>query len=458
MSTSLEATIRTHLQANDAAQETIDWAEIVSRLETELSPAPVPRRSKRFGVWVAVTAAVLTILLIGLIPLLIESDNPSPADTVVPTTVAEPVPVPDVDVSGLVWTVATVEGVFRGAMVDVVFGDDGFVAVGSHSSGDGRRGAVWYSVGGDHWSRVDADQLFPVGSRIEAVGYGGGDYVAVGRSGVYAAAWWSDDGRSWARITDFPYGSAESASANGRVVASGVAWIDGRWVAVGAHSGQPPGVIWTSDDGVTWSLLDQVTTFGSAAFRGVAAGSDRFVAVATADPVVDALAWWSDDGLAWNRSVMPSGYPQSTEAGITDSLLTVEFTGAEFVAFGDLFEAGNQQVSWHSADGITWVQRNHDEVDIASLASAGAGLVLSGTDPDTNTAKIWWSTDGISMTEYPELRGLFSHQFQYPGSVAYGEGVFVFVGFEQDEDQVTTAVAAFGRQPTTTSTHSGDTG
>ena len=91
MSTPVETTIRTHLQANDAVQETIDWAEIVARLETVPSLVPVPQRSNRRGVWVAVAAAVITILLIGVVPLLTGSDGTPPADTVVPTTVAAPV-------------------------------------------------------------------------------------------------------------------------------------------------------------------------------------------------------------------------------------------------------------------------------------------------------------------------------------------------------------------------------
>ena len=62
MSTPVETVIRTHLQANDVVQETIEWAEIVSRHESAGSSRPPTWRR---GVWVAVAAAVVTLLLVG---------------------------------------------------------------------------------------------------------------------------------------------------------------------------------------------------------------------------------------------------------------------------------------------------------------------------------------------------------------------------------------------------------
>jgi YVTN family beta-propeller protein len=75
MRTPVETAVRNHLQTNDAVQETIEWAEIVSRLERGSSPIVVPRRSSRRGLWVAAAAVVITILLIGVIPLLFNNDD-----------------------------------------------------------------------------------------------------------------------------------------------------------------------------------------------------------------------------------------------------------------------------------------------------------------------------------------------------------------------------------------------
>ncbi len=92
MSKSVETTIRTHLQANDAAQETIEWAEIVARREADIPLVTPPRRSYLTGVWVAVAAAVVTILLFGFIPFLVNTEKTPPANTAVPTSLADSAP------------------------------------------------------------------------------------------------------------------------------------------------------------------------------------------------------------------------------------------------------------------------------------------------------------------------------------------------------------------------------
>ena len=105
MSTNIESTIRRHLEANDSIQETIGWAEIVGRLEAEAPILQVdaeastlqvlaPIRRRRVGGWVAVAAAVTTLVLIGVLPLLSGNDGTPSVGTIVPTpptTVAESV-------------------------------------------------------------------------------------------------------------------------------------------------------------------------------------------------------------------------------------------------------------------------------------------------------------------------------------------------------------------------------
>lgn len=105
MSTDIETTIRRHLQANDSIQETIGWSEIVGRfevatpilrLDAEVSTPQklAPIQTRRIGGWVAVAAAVTTLVLFGMLPLLSGNDGtPSPV-AIVPTpatTVAESV-------------------------------------------------------------------------------------------------------------------------------------------------------------------------------------------------------------------------------------------------------------------------------------------------------------------------------------------------------------------------------
>ena len=89
MTGSVESVVREHLQANDAVQEPIEWSEIVARLELEVPLVdPAAERSRR--VWiVAAVAAVVTVLLVGVVPFLVRSNPAPPTDPVVSTTSAE---------------------------------------------------------------------------------------------------------------------------------------------------------------------------------------------------------------------------------------------------------------------------------------------------------------------------------------------------------------------------------
>ena len=95
MSTRVETAIRTHLEANDAAQEPIEWSEIVTRLDTDTLPVAAPPRRR---VWlVAVAAFAIVILVVGGLGLLFGGGEGS--DPASPTKV-EPVPTPTVDSPG----------------------------------------------------------------------------------------------------------------------------------------------------------------------------------------------------------------------------------------------------------------------------------------------------------------------------------------------------------------------
>lgn len=207
MSTTVETTIRSHLQANDAVQETIEWAEIVARLDADVRVVATPLRSRRFGVWVAVAAVVVTVVLLGLIPFLLSTDETSPADTVV-TTIVDSAPAPRLT-------------------------DD--IPPGIES------GTVETPAGPARWVHLNPDdQTLPWGGQL--VEWSKGFVIFVPPNGGIMSFWASDDGINW-DSRELPVSEAENAVLT---QAGGVFWL---------FTSNPTSV-WFSEDGINWQEPD----------------------------------------------------------------------------------------------------------------------------------------------------------------------------------------------------------
>src|SRR5205807_501603 len=75
---------------------------------------------------------------------------------------------------------------------------DRLVAVGYVGLGGDWRPRAWTSTDGIHWALASIDEV--AGSFAVSVAVApDGSFIAVGRSGSAAAAWWSIDGSSWVR-------------------------------------------------------------------------------------------------------------------------------------------------------------------------------------------------------------------------------------------------------------------
>jgi hypothetical protein len=143
-------------------------------------------------------------------------------------------------------------------MNSVTVGGPGLVAVGS----DGLHAAVWTSADGITWSRVARDDgafggldYCQAGPTISSVTAGGPGLVAVGSDvdeycGAFAAVWTSVDGITWSRVQ-------EDGRVFGSQTINDVIATDFGLVAVGSRDGDTHGsaVVWTSPDGIRWSQL-----------------------------------------------------------------------------------------------------------------------------------------------------------------------------------------------------------
>ena len=335
----------------------------------------------------------------------------------------------------------------------VVAEGPGLVAVGSDASGGDLDAAVWTSSDGLTWSRAAHDEEVFGGeddqsmSRVIA---GGPGLVAVGSDGtnlrgknIDAAVWTSSDGITWSRV---PHDDAVFGG-DGDQVIKGVAVGGPGFVAVGSETIKfnVDAAVWTSPDGITWSRVphDEAVFGGTKdeAMLSVVAGGPGLVSVGSFGKGGDhdAIVWTSTDGLTWSLVA----HDEAVFGGESMQVMhRVVAGGPGLLVFGlnGPFDAGSAVV-WFSTDGTTWTRvPHHDDVfggrgaqTIVGGVAAGPGIVAVGWDGpfDARDAAAWASTDGISWARLPHddeaLGGLRDQQML--DVVAAGPGL-VAVGFE----------------------------
>lgn len=134
---------------------------------------------------------------------------------------------------------------------------------------------------------------------------------------------------------------------------NGIVWTGTLFVAVAAGPGGN-GLIFTSPDGLTWS----VRSSGTPSLRGIVWSGSQIVAVGSGGAIVT-----SPDGYRWSAQL----------SGVTGTLNAVAWSGTEFRVVGD---GGAMLVS---PDGVTWSPRvSKATVNLNGIAWSGAKFVFLG--------------------------------------------------------------------------------
>jgi hypothetical protein len=176
----------------------------------------------------------------------------------------------------------------------------GFVAVG-HDTADGFDAAAWQSQDGRSWSRAGVSGPGfggPGSQEMRDVAATNGGAIAVGRDGMNAAVWRLTGG-NWARVATSDLDSGDGSVMNA-VVAGGPGLV-----AVGyeqASGSQRKPVAWTFD-GRTWARVSSPAFAGVGELRAVAVAGGTIVAVGwwMGPAGQDAAVWTSTDGKRWTR-------------------------------------------------------------------------------------------------------------------------------------------------------------
>lgn len=237
---------------------------------------------------------------------------------------------------------------------------EGLVAVGSQRQGGVVDGRVWVSADGWEWDVVAPPSMSGPGDhgvwRVSDTPVG---LVAVGwvevDGEVDGAVWLSSDGIDWAR-SDHP-----NLGGQGKQLLLAVTVLGSQVVVAGSDDERP--VVWTSEDGLTWStrlILDSAADEGWVAALTpsgpglVAAGADG----------TDAGVWLSPDGSGWTRVDDQPALGGDGEQHITGmvstehGLVAVGGSGVyERIYFlGRGAEIRTEAAVWFSPDGLTWTR------------------------------------------------------------------------------------------------------
>ena len=198
----------------------------------------------------------------------------------------------------------------------------------------------------------------------------------------------------------------------GRQNLRNVAYGDGVWVAVAYSRGEEDSRIMRSTNGgIDWTEV--TTSFTGEKYFGVAYGDGKFVAVSDKSTYGNTIVYSTDLGLTWQEA---SGYAAGTETN--KGYKGIAYGGGRFVAVAD---GGNQRVSY-STDGINWTNVTVPASDWQSVAYGDGTWVATAWQGSAD--HVMYSTDD-AQTWTTTSSGVTTQQWF---DVAYGDGKFVAAG------------------------------
>jgi hypothetical protein len=280
----------------------------------------------------------------------------------------------------------------------VTAGGPGFLAASSPDLGSASRlfssadGAMWTPVAWPSKGVARLTGLAAASSGIVAVGLTGSDQAPTG------AAWFSPDGLTWTRVKSLalaPPAKHRGPPGEAQGVITGVAAGPAGFVAIGGTSvadcmdcGLLDPELWTSADGLDWHRIGQ--TLPDEVATNLVGGPAGYLLYGPSG-----AGLFSRDGAAWREVSVPR-------------LDDVVATADGFAAVGPSDQRGEDwsgsRSVWVTRDGATWREAYVPSaaIDVAAIASAGAGVLVIGVRCDDASVELIGSTDGEHWEESTE--------------------------------------------------------
>ena len=275
----------------------------------------------------------------------------------------------------------TITGLLTAPFNDLTSGSTStgfYVAVGNNDPTNGGGSTILYSTNGTSWNTTSGTNF---GYSGNGIAYGNGRWVAVGigiSSGGGNTILTSTDGINWTTTTGTLFGYS----------GNGIAYGNGRWVAVG--QGTSSTTILTSADGINWS-----TTTGSRfgySGNGIAYGNGRWVAVGQ-DSILGGgnSTLTSTDGINWTTT---------TGTQINYGARSVGYNGT------GVWVAGGVGQIVRSSDGINWSATYSGDFQIMNVSYQNNSWIVTGGGGANANNDIATSPDGTTWTFYSAFSNL----------------------------------------------------
>lgn len=266
----------------------------------------------------------------------------------------------------------------------VVFGNNTYVRINYD-------GKIYTSTDLVTWN----DENITLPQEIGRISYLNDQFIGLGQNGTI---WTSSDGKQWT-----------SHDTNTTNVLVNVTYADNTFVAVGAG-----GTILTSDNGSDWTVRNANNT---ANLFNISYNGSTYAAVGANGAIVT-----SEDGVNWKRQNSP----------VTESITGITYANGTFAAVGGMGTIVT------SEDGSTWTSQNAGTTEnLQDIIFAKNRFVAIGA-----TGAFLTSTDGRDWT----LTSMPVEGLDYPGHIAYGNGTYVAVCFNNATIFTSTDGENFQRQ------------
>lgn len=212
---------------------------------------------------------------------------------------------------------------------------------------------IWKSSNGINWNLVssnapfterDGHKIFEFNNKIWLIGgYKTNDTPTMFKNDI----WNSVDGINWNLVTN--HAPFSERSDFGIVVFNSKIYLIGGYDTYGTPMFKND--IWSSSDGINWSLVTNNAPFSERSNFGVTVLNSKIYLVAGYNtygtPMFKNDVWSSSDGINWNLVTNAASFSQRSDFGL------VSYNSKLWIIGGYKTPVFNNEI-WNSSDGVTW--------------------------------------------------------------------------------------------------------